>query len=407
MHGGNPRDHGDPLTLEDKMVDTERFGRTEEEQMLQDMVRRLAKEKIAAGAEERDKVGEFPWDMLELMRENGLMGVDFPEEYGGMAAGLLAHCIVVEELAKVDMSVAIIPATQELGSLPIMLAGNHEQKEKYLRPLSTGEKLAAFGLTEAKGGSDVAALKTRAVRKGDKYILNGSKTFITNGGVADTYTIYAVTNPDQPPHKAASVFILEKGTPGFTQGKKEDKLGIRSSDTRELIFQDVEVPVENRLAEEGDGFHIMMKTLDFTRPSVAAEALGVAAGAFEYATAYAKERESFGKKIIQHQGISFKLADMAMRITAARQLLWKTCAVLDRLEKDLSRIPPEALRYSSMSKAFCSDVAMWTTVEAVQVLGGYGYIREYPVERMMRDAKITQIYEGTNEIQRIVIASTL
>ena len=202
------------------MVDAERFGLTEEEQMLQDMVRRLAKEKIAAGAEERDKVGEFPRDMLELMRENGLMGVDFPEEYGGMAAGLLAHCIVVEELAKADMSVAIIPATQELGSLPIMLAGTHEQKEKYLRPLSTGEKLAAFGLTEAKGGSDVAALKTRAVRKGDKYILNGSKTFITNGGVADTYTIYAVTNPDKPPHKAASVFILEKGTPGFSTGQE-------------------------------------------------------------------------------------------------------------------------------------------------------------------------------------------
>lgn len=390
------------------MGNIERFGLTEEEQMLQDMVRRLAKEKVAPGAEERDKKGEYPWDMLEIMKENGLMGIDFPEPYGGMDAGMLAHCIAVEELAKVDASVALIPSCQELGSLPIILAGNHEQKEKYLTPLSTGEKLAAFGLTEAKGGSDVAALKTRAVRKGDKYILNGSKIFITNGGVADTFSVYAVTDPDVKPYKGASVFIVEKGMPGFSAGKKESKLGIRCSDTRELIFEDVEVPVENRLGEEGEGFHIMMKTLDFSRPSVAAQALGIAAGAFEYATAYAKERETFGKAIINHQGISFKLADMAMKISAARQLLYKTCDLLHaHVGKDLTRVPPEIIRHSSMSKAFCSDVAMWTTVEAVQVLGGYGYISEYPVERMMRDAKITQIYEGTNEIQRIVIASTL
>jgi alkylation response protein AidB-like acyl-CoA dehydrogenase len=389
------------------MEEIERFGLTEEEKMLQDMVRRLAKEKVASGAEERDKAGEYPYDMLELMKENGLMGVDFPEAYGGMAAGMIAHCLVVEELAKADAAVSLIPSCQELGCLPIILAGNHEQKEKYLTPLSSGEKLAAFGLTEARGGSDVAALKTRAVRKGDKYILNGSKMFITNGGVADTLAIYAVTSPDAPTHKNASVFILEKGTPGFTVGKKESKLGIRCSDTRELIFEDVEIPVENRLGEEGDGFHIMMKTLDFSRPSVAAQALGIAAGAFEFATEYAKERESFGKPIIRHQAIAFKLADMAMRITAARQLLWKTCALLDTVGKDLSRVPAETLRHSSMSKAYCSDVAMWTTIEAVQVLGGYGYITEYPVERMMRDAKITQIYEGTNEIQRLVIASTL
>lgn len=385
----------------------DRFGLTEEEQMLQDMCRRLAKEKIAPGAEERDKKGEYPWDMLELMRENGLMGIDFPSEYDGMAAGLLAHCIAVEEIAKADAAVALIPSCQELGSLPIILGGNHEQKDKYLRPLSTGEKVAAFGLTESKGGSDVADLKTRAVRKGDKYILNGSKMWITNGGVADTFSIYAVTDPSLPSHKNACVFIVEKGTPGFTVGKKESKLGIRSSDTRELIFEDVEIPVENRLGEEGQGFHIMMKTLDFSRASVAAQALGIAAGAFEYATQYAKERVTFGKPIIKHQGIGFKLADMAMKISAARMLLWKTCAMLHKESKDLSRVPAETIRYSSMSKAFCSDVAMWTTVEAVQVLGGFGYSTEYPVERMMRDAKITQIYEGTNEIQRIVITSTL
>ena len=389
------------------MGEIERFGLTEEEQMLQDMARRLAKEKVAPGAEERDKKGEYPYDMLELMKENGLMGVDFPTEYDGMEAGLISHCILVEELAKADASVALIPSCQELGSLPIILGGNHEQKEKYLKPLSSGEKLAAFGLTEAKGGSDVAALKTKAVRKGDKYIVNGSKMWITNGGVADTFSVYCVTDPSLPQHKNASVLIMEKGMPGFTVGKKESKLGIRSSDTRELIFEDVEVPVENLLGEEGQGFHIMMKTLDFSRPSVASQALGIAAGAFEYAVQYAKERVTFGKPIIKHQAIGFKLADMAMRITAARQLLWKTCSLLDKVGKDLSKVPIETIRHSSMSKAYCSDVAMWTTIEAVQVLGGFGYSTEYPVERMMRDAKITQIYEGTNEIQRIVISSTL
>jgi alkylation response protein AidB-like acyl-CoA dehydrogenase len=393
--------------VEENMEEVERFGLTEEEQMLQDMVRRLAKEKVAPAAEERDKKGEYPYDMLELMKENGLMGVDFPEAYGGMEAGMLAHCIVVEELAKADASVALIPSVQELGTLPIILAGNHEQKEKYLTPLSSGEKTAAFGLTESKGGSDVAALKTRAVKKGDKYILNGSKMWITNGGIADTFSIYAITNPDVPPYKGASVFIVEKDWAGFSIGKKESKLGIRSSDTRELVFEDVEVPAANILGEEGMGFHIMMKTLDFSRPSVAAQALGIAAGAFEYATQYAKERIAFGKPIIKHQAIAFKLADMAMKTTAARALLWKTCSLLDKVSKDMSKIPPETIRHSSMSKAFCSDVAMWTTVEAVQVLGGFGYSTEYPVERMMRDAKITQIYEGTNEIQRLVIAGTL
>ncbi len=390
------------------MAREERYGLTEEEQMLQDMVRRLAREKVEPDAAERDQKAEYDYGMLELMKENGLMGIDFPAEYDGMDAGIIAHCIAVEEIAKVDASAALILSAQELGSLPIMLAGTHEQKEKYLKPLATGAKVAAFGLTEAKGGSDVADLKTRAQRKGDKYILNGSKMWITNGGVADIICVYALTHPDAPTHANAGVFILEKGNPGFTVGKEEGKMGIRSSDTRALFFEDVEIPVENRLGEEGQGFHVMMKTLDFSRPSVAAQALGIAAGAFEYATQYAKERTTFGKPIIRHQGIAFKLADMAMRITAARQLLYKTCDLLEtRTKRDMSRVPPEVVRHSSMSKAFCSDVAMWTTIEAVQVLGGYGYSPEYPVERMMRDAKITQIYEGTNEIQRIVIAGTL
>lgn len=390
------------------MQTQERFGFTDEEKLLQQTARRIAREKVAPGASQRDLDGEFPYDMLELMRENGLLGIDFPSEYGGMEAGLLSLCIVIEELAKIDAATSMMPSTQELGSMPIILAGNHEQKTKYLEPLATGEKLSAFALTESKGGSDVAALRTRAKLDGDKYILNGNKTFITNGGVADILTVYAVTNPDLPPHKAASVFILEKGTPGFQVGKKESKMGIRSSETRELIFDNVEIPVENRLGNEGDGFHIMMKTLDFTRPAVAAQAIGIAQGAFEFALQYAKEREAFGKPIIKHQAISSKLADMAMRITAGRQLLYKTCDLLQAYaKKDLSKVSPEIMRHSSMSKAYCSDVAMWTTTEAVQILGGYGYCTEYPVERFMRDAKITQIYEGTNEIQRVVISSTL
>lgn len=390
------------------MENLERYGFNEEEEMLRRTVQRLAKEKVAPGASKRDIDGEFAYDMLELMKENGLLGIDFPSEYGGMEAGLISLCIVIEEFAKVDAATAMIPSTQELGGLPIILAGNHEQKIKYLEPLSTGEKLAAFALTEARGGSDVAALKTRAVRKGDKYILNGSKMFITNGGVADILTVYAVTNPEAKSHKAASVFVVEKECPGFSVGKKESKMGIRSSDTRELVFDNVEIPAENRLGEEGDGFHIMMKTLDFTRPAVAAQAIGIAEGAFEYATQYAKERESFGKPIIKHQAIAVKLADMAMKIAAGRQLLYKTCDLLQaHAKKDLSRLSPEIIRYSSMSKAFCSDVAMWTTTEAVQILGGYGYMSEYPVERFMRDAKITQIYEGANEIQRLLITSTL
>ncbi len=380
---------------------------TEEQILLQNMVRRLAKDKVAPGAGQRDEDGHFDWDMVELMRENGLYGIDFPEEFGGSDAGALALAIVVEELCKVDASCGLLIADHELGSLPILLAANQQQKEKYFPKLASGEYLAAFGLTEPSAGSDVARLRCRAKRDGDSYILNGTKTFITNGGVASVVTVYAVTDPEKPSHKNAGVFIVEKGTPGFTIGKKENKMGIRWSETVELIFEDCRIPAENLLGQEGDGFHIMMKTLDFSRAAVAAQALGIAAGALEYATAYAKERIAFGKPIIEHQGIGFKLADMAMRTEAARQLLYKTCAMLQEQPKDLSRLNPELIRMSSMSKCFCSDVAMWVTTQAVQVLGGYGYIKEYPVERMMRDAKITQIYEGSNEIQRVVIAKTL
>ncbi len=380
---------------------------TEEQRMLQDMTKRLAREKVEPGAAKRDVTGEFDWEMVELMRENGLYGIDFPEAYGGSGAGMLALAIAVEELSKVDAACGLLVADHELGSLPIMLAGNQEQRQRFLPKLATGEHLAAFALTEPAAGSDVARLTCRAVKDGDSYILNGTKNFITNGGVADIITVYAITDPDGQSHKNAGVFVVEKGTPGLSIGKKEDKLGIRWSDTVELIFEDCRVSTDKLLGQEGEGFHVMMKTLDFSRPGVAAQALGIAAGAHEYANAYAKERVTFGKPIIRHQGVGFKLAEMAMRTEAARQLLYKTCAMYQELPKDMSRLSPELIRLSSMSKCFCGDVAMWVTIEAVQVLGGYGYIKEFPVERMMRDAKITQIYEGTNEIMRLVIANTL
>ena len=380
---------------------------TEEQQLLQDMVRRLAKEKVEPGAARRDLEGVFDWEMVELLRENGLFGVDFDEAYGGSGAGMLALAIVVEELSKVDAACGLLIAVQELGSLPIMLSGNEEQKQRFLPKLASGEHLAAFAVTESAAGSDVARLRCRAVKDGNSYILNGAKTFISNGGVADIVTLHGVTDPQGPSHKNASVFVVEKGTPGFSVGKKEDKMGIRWSDTVELVFEDCRVPAENLLGRESRGFPVLMKTLDFSRLGIAAQAIGIAAGSLEYAVAYAKERESFGKPIIRHQGVGFKLADMAMRTEAARQLLYKTCALYQEQPKDMSRLSEHLVRLSAMSKCFCGDVAMWVATEAVQVLGGYGYIKEFPVERMMRDAKITQIYEGTSEIMRLILSNIL
>lgn len=383
------------------------YALTEEQELLRETVRRIAREKVAPGAGERDIAGEFDWSMVNLMRENDLYGLDFPAEYGGSEAGIISLAIAVEEMSKVDASAGLLIADQELGTLPIMLAGNEEQKRKYLPKLASGESLASFALTEAVGGSDVASFKCRAVKNGDFYTLNGNKIFITNGGVAEVLTVYAITNPEKGGHRGAAVFVVEKGTPGFTIGKKEDKMGMRWSETVELVFEDCRIPSENLLGEEGMGFAIMMKTLDFSRLGIGAQALGIAAGAYEYATNYALERIAFGQPIISFQGVSFKLADMCIQVEAARQLLYKACAVLQELPKDMSRLAPESIRLSSMAKCFCSDVAMWVTTEAVQILGGYGYVKEFPVERMMRDAKLTQIYEGTNEIQRMVIAGTL
>ncbi len=379
----------------------------EEQKLLKETVRRIAKDKVSPGAIERDEKGEFPWDMVKILSENGLFGIDFPEKYGGSGAGMLSFCIAVEELSKADAAVGVLLLIQELGTLPIMLAGSERLKEKYLPALAEGKALAAFGLTETSGGSDVAGFKTRAIKDGDSYILNGNKIFISNGSVADIVTVYAITDQEKGAYKGASIFVVEKGTPGFSVGKKENKMGLRASDTAELIFEDCRIPAENLVGIEGQGFHITMKTLDLTRPGVGAQALGVAAGAFEYATNYAKERYVFGKPIIKHQGIGFMLADMAIEIEAARQLVYKAASSLEKLPKDMTKLSKEEIMLSAMSKTFASDVAMKVTTDAVQVLGGYGYIKEYPVEKMMRDAKITQIYEGTNQIQRLIIMNNL
>ncbi len=380
---------------------------TEEQKILQETVRRIAKDKIAPGAIERDEKGEFPWDMVKLLADNGLFGIDFPLKYGGSEAGLLSFCIAVEELSKADASIGVLPLIHELGSLPIILAGSERLKDKYLHSLATGKSLIAFGLTETSGGSDVAGFKTRAIKDGNYYILNGNKIFISNGGVADLITVYAITDNEKGAYKGASLFVVEKDTPGFKVGKKENKMGLRASDTREIIFEDCKIPAENLIGEEGQGFAITMKTLDLTRVGVGAQALGIAAGAFEYAKEYAKERYVFGKPIIKHEGVGFMLADMAIQIEAARQLVYKAACELSKAPKDITKLTKDQILLASMSKTFASDVAMKVTTDAVQVLGGYGYIKEYPVEKMMRDAKITQIYEGTNEIQRLIIMNNI
>jgi alkylation response protein AidB-like acyl-CoA dehydrogenase len=381
---------------------------TEEQRMLRDMVRRLAQERIAPGAAERDRSGKFPWEVVEALKENGVMGCDFKEAHGGAEMGVLAFCLAVEEVAKVCASSSVILLVHELGAMPMMLAGSPEQKDRWLPGLASGEHLVAFGLTEPGAGSDAAGIRTTAVKKGDKYVINGNKQFITHADVAQYVCVACRTDPDKPPHKGGlSVIVVEKGAPGFAIGKKEDKMGIRASSTCELVFEDCEVPAENLLGSEGDGFAILMKTLDFTRPCVAAQAVGIAQGALDFAVGYAKEREQFGRPIFANQGLQWMLADMDAQVEAARQLVYKTAAVFQGVPKDLSRVPREAMRLSAMSKMVAGDMAMKVTTDAVQVLGGYGFTTEYPVERMMRDAKITQIYEGTSQVQKMVIAACL
>jgi alkylation response protein AidB-like acyl-CoA dehydrogenase len=375
------------------------YGLTEEQVMIRDLCRQIAQEKIKPIREELDETGEFPWDIVKVLAQSDMFAISIPEEYGGMGGGVMETVIAVEELSKACGGISLAMAASGLGTYPILISGSDEQKKKYLPRLASGESLAAFGLTEAEAGSDAGGVRTTAVRDGDEYVLNGTKQWITNAGEADIYTVIAITDKSKGA-RGASAFIVEKGTPGFEFGKKENKMGIRASATRELIFQDCRIPAENLIAKEGMGFMVAMKTLDKSRPGVAAQALGIAAGALEEATAYSRERRQFGKPISSFQAVQFMLADMATQVEAARALVYQVARTVDSGAKDISKV-------SAMCKVFASDVAMKVTTDAVQVFGGYGYMKEYPVEKMMRDAKITQIYEGTNQIQREVIALRL
>jgi len=371
---------------------------SDEQRELRDLVRTIARERIAPRAAEIDASGEFPWDVVELYRENDIFGLFFDESVGGLGTGTLVALISIEEVAKVCATSALILAVQELGSLGIKLAGTDEQKQRLLPPLARGEALCAYALTEAGSGSDSAAMRSSARRDGDEYVLNGSKRFITSAGVASLYTVFAKTDPAAG-HAGISAFVVEADTPGFEVTRLEPKMGISGSTTGELAFDDVRVPAANLLGAEGDGFKIAMRILDRSRPGVAAQALGIAQGATDYALEYAKTRETMGRPIAQHQLIQAKLADMETECEAARGLLYRFGRMADEGADEA-----ELTKASAMAKLKCGDVAMAVTTEAVQILGGYGYIKEYPVERFMRDAKITQIYEGTQEIQRLVIA---
>ena len=372
------------------------FKLSEEHDMIRKMVRNFAKNEVAPTAAERDEEERFDRAIFDQMAELGLTGIPWPEEYGGIGSDYLAYAIAVEELSRVCASTGVtLSAHTSLAGWPIFQFGTEEQKQTYLKSMAQGTKIGAYGLTEPGSGSDAGGLKTTAKLEGDHYKLNGSKIFITNGGIADIYIVFALTDPTSR-HKGTSAFIVEKDFLGFSVGKKEKKLGIRSSPTTEIVFEDCLIPKENLLGEEGDGFKIAMMTLDGGRNGIAAQAVGIAQGALDAAVDYAKERQQFGKPIAAQQGISFKLADMATNIEAARLLTYQA-----------AWLESEGLPYSkesAMSKLFAGDTAMKVTTEAVQVFGGYGYTKDYPVERFMRDAKITQIYEGTQEIQRLVIS---
>lgn len=375
------------------------FRLSEEHEMIRKMVRDFARNEVAPSAAERDENEEFDRGIFKKMAELGLTGIPWPEEYGGIGSDYLAYCIAVEELSRVCASTGVtLSAHTSLAGWPIYKFGSEEQKQKYLKPMALGEKIGAYGLTEPGSGSDAGGMKTTARLEGDHYVLNGSKIFITNGGVADIYIVFALTEPANR-HKGTTAFIIEADFPGFSVGKKEKKLGIRSSPTTEIIFEDCLVPKENVLGQEGEGFKIAMMTLDGGRNGIAAQAVGIAQGALDAAVEYAKGRHQFGKPIAAQQGVGFKLADMATQIEASRLLTYQA-----------AWLESEGLPYgkeSAMSKLMAGDTAMKVTTDAVQIFGGYGYTKDYPVERFMRDAKITQIYEGTQEIQRLVISRML
>ncbi len=371
----------------------------DDQQALRDLARQIAIEKVKPRVAELDREGEFPWDLVKVFADAGLYGTYIPEEFGGVGMGVFELALVTEEISRIDAGTALALAASALGTFPILYSGTDEQKQRFLPSLASGEKLAAFGLTEPNAGSDAGSIKTTAMKKGNKYVLNGTKVFITNGGVAKVYTVVASTDPSKG-SRGATAFIVEEGTPGFTYGKEEDKMGIRASATRQLHFDDCEIPEENRIGPEGAGFLVAMKTLDRSRPGVASQALGIAQGALDLALEYSRERVQFGQSINNFQAIQFMLADLAIKVESARAVLYQVARMVDAGVKDVAKD-------SAICKVLASDVAMATAIDAVQIFGGYGYMRDYPIEKFIRDAKITQIYEGTNQILRGVIAKNL
>ncbi len=367
---------------------------------LRAVVRQLAEEKVAPRAAEIDATAEFPWDLKELLAKQDLLGICFPTSFGGTELDNVSQAIVVEEIARADATTSLIPIVQKLGSLPILLAGNDDQRARYFPRLASGEWLAAFALTEASAGSDVGGIRMRARRDGDEYVLSGSKRFITHGSIAKLLTVFALTDAEAGGRNGLSAFIVETDTPGFSAPRLEHKMGIRGSPTAELNFDEVRVPAINLLGVEGNGFAIAMSTLERSRLSIAAQAIGIAQGAIDFAVGYAADRQQFGAPIADLQGVQFMLADMASATEAARQLTYAAAAAVDADVPDLAY-------WTSSAKLIAGDTAMRVTTDAVQVLGGYGYVSEYPVERMMRDAKITQLYEGTQQIQRLIVARQL
>ncbi|HEX5996330.1 MAG TPA: acyl-CoA dehydrogenase family protein [Jiangellales bacterium] len=372
----------------------------DEHEAIREAVRAVCTDKVAPHAAEADEKSEFPQASYDALRAADFHAPHIPEEYGGAGADALATCIVIEEVARACASTSLIPAVNKLGTMPLLLAGSDELKQRYLPPVARGDAMFSYGLSEREAGSDVASMVTKAVRDGDEWVLNGQKSWITNAGESSYYTVMAITDPDAPRGARATAFVVEASDPGFSVGALERKLGIKGSPTRELYFEKCRIPGDRVVGKQGDGLKIALRTLDHTRVTIGAQAVGIAAGALAAATAYVKERRQFGQPVSEFQGVQFMLADMAMKLEAARQLVYRAAAASERSEESLSFL-------GAAAKCFASDVAMEITTDAVQLFGGYGYTRDYPVERMMRDAKITQIYEGTNQIQRMVMARQL
>jgi alkylation response protein AidB-like acyl-CoA dehydrogenase len=381
------------------MADLERFELPEELEEFRRLVRQIAEEKIAPRAAEIDESDEWPEDVFKLLVDNDLMGVGYPEEHGGSGGGSLAFGVFIEELSRVSAGVSLTPLVSKLGVIPLTVAGDEDKTKRMTEGIARGELLMSYALSEPGAGSDPAAMTTRCERDGDSWVLNGTKRFITGAGVSHAYVVFATSDPSLR-SKGVSAFLVMKDDAGVSFGRKEDKMGIRGSPTREVTCTDARIPADRLIGREGEGFAYAMRTLDYSRPAIAAQALGIAQGALDFAARYATERQQFGKPIAEFQGVSFMLADMAMQLEASRMLVYKALALCDAGDERMTY-------FSSVAKCFASDAAMKITTDAVQILGGYGYMREYPVERMMRDAKITQIYEGTNQIQRVVIAREL